>query len=119
MMSETRPYAEQSEIFFRQAQEELANNDLRQASEKGWGAASQMIKAVAQVRRWPHDEHRYLTAVVSELATENRDEELVLCYSSAETLHRTFYEGSVTPFVVALHLRQVEILMNKLRGYLR
>ena len=119
MMSETRPYAEQADIFLRQAQEELANNDLRQASEKGWGAASQMIKAVAQVRRWEHDEHRYLSAVVSELATEDRDEELVLCYSSAEALHRTFYEGAVTHFVVALRLQQVETLMNKLRRYLR
>lgn len=118
MMSETRPYTEQSGIFFRQAQEELANNDLRQASEKGWGAASQMIKAVAQQRNWRHDEHRYLTAVVSELATESKDEELVLCYSAAQTLHRTFYEGSVTPFVVALQLRRVETLMNKLRRYL-
>ena len=119
MMAETRPYAEQSEIFFRQAQEELANNDLRQASEKGWGAASQMIKAVAQQRRWRHDQHRYLSAAVSELATENRDEELALCYPSAEALHGAFYEGSVTPFVVSLRLRQVELLMNKLRRYLR
>ncbi len=119
MMSETRPYAEQADIFLRQAQEELANNDLRQASEKGWGAASQMIKAVAQVRRWEHDEHRYLSAVVSELATEDRDEELITCYDLAQELHRTFYEGSTNTFAVTLRLRQVETLMNKLRRYLR
>lgn len=117
MMSETRPYAEQSDIFLRQAQEELANN-LRQASEKGWGAASQMIKAVAQHRHWRHDEHRYLTAVVVELAAEDKDEELITCYDHAQELHRTFYEGSTNSFAVTLRLRQVETLINKLRRYL-
>ena len=34
--------------FLTQAREELAKGDLRQASEKGWGAAAQMVKVVTR-----------------------------------------------------------------------
>ena len=37
-----------------QAKQELAAGDPRQASEKGWGAAAQMVKALAADRGWPH-----------------------------------------------------------------
>ena len=40
-------YRDQSRAYLEQANEELARDDLRQASEKGWGAASQIVKAVA------------------------------------------------------------------------
>ena len=51
-MQRTTTYREQSRrgVFLAQAHEELAKGDLQQASEKGWGAASQMVKAVAQER---------------------------------------------------------------------
>ena len=38
-------YRDQSRVYLEQANEELARDDLRQASEKGWGAASQIVKA--------------------------------------------------------------------------
>ena len=37
-------YRDQSRAYLEQANEELARDDLRQASEKGWGAASQIVK---------------------------------------------------------------------------
>ena len=43
-------YREQSRRFLEQARSELREGDLAQASEKGWGAASQMVKAVAEAR---------------------------------------------------------------------
>ena len=43
-------YRDQSRAYLEQANEELARDDLRQASEKGWGAASQIVKAVAEER---------------------------------------------------------------------
>ena len=50
-MQRTTTYREQSRVFLAQAHfEELAKGDLQQASEKGWGAASQMVKAIAQER---------------------------------------------------------------------
>ena len=40
-----------------EAFEKLDQGDLRQASENGWGAAAQMVKAVAEERGWPQDDH--------------------------------------------------------------
>ena len=53
-------YRNQSKAFLEQAHNELRAGDLLQASEKGWGAASQMVKAVAESRGWQHDQHRLL-----------------------------------------------------------
>ena len=47
-------YRDQSRAYLEQANEELARDDLLQASEKGWGAASQIVKAVAEERGWEH-----------------------------------------------------------------
>ena len=38
--------------FLARARAYLAEDDLLQASEKGWGAAAQMVKAAAEARGW-------------------------------------------------------------------
>ena len=69
-----------------QANEELARDDLRQASEKGWGAASQIVKAVAEERGW---EHNWVigscTMSVSLLVEESGDRRTqdALCHSQS------------------------------------
>ena len=47
MAEDEERYATAARELFGKAQESLALNDLRQASEKGWGAAAQMVKATA------------------------------------------------------------------------
>ena len=48
----TQQYQQASERFLAQARQELATGDLPQASEKGWGATAQILKAVAEQRSW-------------------------------------------------------------------
>ncbi len=48
----TQQYLQASERFLAQARRELADDDLAPASEKGWGAATQMLKAIAEQRGW-------------------------------------------------------------------
>ena len=55
----TRKYQQDSEYFLAQAGRELAAGDLPQASEKGWGAAAQILDAVAKQRGWEHNRHRH------------------------------------------------------------
>ena len=43
-------YQTASRHLLAQAHEELAAGDTRQASEKGWGAAAQIVKSVAARR---------------------------------------------------------------------
>ena len=64
-------YRDQSRAYLEQANEELARDDMRQASEKGWGAASQIVKAVAEERGWEHRGHWELHNVVSLLVEES------------------------------------------------
>ena len=118
MTTEIVPYGEQAYIFLEQAKEELQADDLRQASEKGWGAASQMVKAVADYRDWPHVVHGHIVAAVESVADELQDRELRVCFDAAQALHRNFYEGGMSQPGVALRLAQVEILLQKLRNYL-
>ena len=50
-MQQTRTYREQSRAFLDKAREELDAGDLVLASEKAWGAAAMMVKAVAEQRQ--------------------------------------------------------------------
>ena len=74
-MQRATTYREQSRIFLGQAQEELSKGDLQQASEKGWGAAAHMVKAIAQRRGWYDRGHRSLQQVINELHDETNDSE--------------------------------------------
>jgi hypothetical protein len=46
-MTPRQPYVITSRVFLLAAQDLLAQDDLLQAPKKGWGAAAQMVKAVA------------------------------------------------------------------------
>ena len=63
-------YREQSKVFMVQAFRELSNGDLPQASEKGWGAAAQMVKAIGSERGWEHRSHEALLIIAGRLGGE-------------------------------------------------
>lgn len=117
-MQRTTTYREQSRIFLAQAREELAKGDLQQASEKGWGAASQMVKAIAQRRDLYHRSHRSLQEVINKLHDETRDSEWTSLFAVAESLHMNFYENWSTANVITLRLLQVERFVDKAEGLL-
>ena len=118
MTTARKTYSEQAAEYWSQAQEELEKGDLRQASEKGWGAASQLVKAVAEKRRWDHKSHHDLHDAVDKLAAEIKDDDLTLQFGSAANLHINFYEGWLSRPAITLHLHQVDQLMTKLRRQL-
>ena len=71
---------------------EFEQGDLLQASEKGWGAAAQILKAIAVERGWEHGSHRQLIGVVGRLETEDQGDRLRFGFRAARTLHANFYE---------------------------
>ncbi len=111
-------YRKQSKVFLEEAKKFLAEGNLYQASEKGWGAAAQAIKAVAEVRGWEHKHHNSLQQTIDRLDARASDEGYVLLYGSANALHSNFYEGTMAQASVALHLTQVEHLIDKLERFL-
>ena len=60
-----------AERFLREAEELLTRGDYLQASEKAWGAAAQMVKAVAAKRGKELKSHGELWRFVLEVAGEN------------------------------------------------
>ena len=102
--------------FLTKARAHLTEGDLLQASEKGWGAAARMVKAVADTRGWPHGSHRDLFRAVDRLADESSVPQLKTLFRSAGTLHQNFYEGWMAVEDVADGLRDVEELVGRLQA---
>ena len=115
---QTSRYRSASRVLLGQAIRELADGDARQASEKGWGAAAQMVKAVAEDRGWQHNGHALLYEVVRSLAEGTSDGQVSTLFHVAGNLHTNFYEDWFSPEVVASGLRDVESLLDKLEPLL-
>ena len=107
-------YRQQSRVFLSKAREYLVEEDLHQASEKGWGAAAQMFKAIAERRGWEHRGHRQIRRVASRLSDETGDADIRRLYRVASDLHTNFYEDLDTPADIAAGLEDVGVLLDKL-----
>ena len=114
----TQQYRQASERFMAQARRELADGDLAQASEKGWGAAAQMLKAVAQQRGWEHNRHRHHLVTASRLRSETGDGDIRHLFAVASVLHENFYENVLPPDEIAENLDDVQALPSKLKPLL-
>lgn len=90
-IEEIGDYLEQSHEFMAKSREYLAAGALHQASEKGWGAASHMAKAVAAAQGWRYETHAGFNEVLyqaRELSGNPRIQEL---RAVASELHNNYY----------------------------
>ena len=110
----THKYRDSSSSLLSQARAELAAGDVRQASEKSWGAAAQIVKAIAARRDWEHQGHRELFRAVDRLRNETGDPDVRRLFDVASALHINFYEDWRTSEAVAEALDDVERFVNKL-----
>ena len=110
----TERYRQASEHFMQQARVELAAGDLPQASEKGWGAATQMLKAIAEHRGWDHHRHRHYHQTANRLRSETGDGDIRRFFNSASALHENFYENDMDADLVAESLDDVAALLTRL-----
>ena len=84
-------YENQAQEFLANSRDFLAAGNLHQASEKGWGAAAHMAKAVATAQGWQYETHADFSEVMhqaSQLAGNPRIQEL---RSIANELHHNYY----------------------------
>lgn len=108
MVTRTAYHSETAAEFLVKGRAHLDEGDLLQASEKGWGAASQIVKAEEEERSWRHKTPGDLYRVVNRLADELADEHLQVLFHSANALHQNFYEGLMPAESVAAGLGAVE-----------
>ena len=119
---QTQEYVAASYELMGKAHNYLHQGDLRQASEKGWGSAAQIVKALAE--HWKdadvvHGRHQDLRALVAGLATAEREPDLDRSFHAAQDLHENFYENNLPAYIVDLDLRQVDEFRSKILPQLR
>ena len=116
MTTSGQQYSDTGREFIARARTYLAEEDLLQASEKGWGAAAQMVKAAAESRGWRQRGHRDLYAAINRLADETGDPNLRRLFHTASSLHANFYEGWQPREMVEQGLSDVAELVETLDG---
>ena len=84
-------FARQSSVFLDRSREYLSAGDLHQASEKGWGAAAWMAKAVAEAQGWQYNRHDEFFTVMRQAQDVSADARLRNLRRAANELHGYYY----------------------------
>ncbi len=108
-------YLKLSEKYLREGDELLSKKDYIQASEKFWGAASQIVKSVAAKRGEELRSHGELHKYAFKLREETGDPELNRLWRSAITLHQNFYEAWLPPESVKEAAEDVKKLASRVK----
>ena len=82
----------QAREFLTKGRDYLAAGDLHQASEKGWGAAAHIAKAVALAQGWQYERHSHFHRVMNRAAGLTDSNRLRFLHGRAEVLHVNLYE---------------------------
>ena len=104
--------------YLKEADQLLGAKDYAQASEKLWGAAAEIIKAVAAKRGKSLGTHRSLGEFLTELDEEKPEWGLLRDFNAANSLHMNFYEDWLPPKVVLDGADAVRDLVGKLKTLL-
>ncbi|MXZ07225.1 MAG: hypothetical protein F4Y75_06965 [Acidimicrobiia bacterium] len=115
----TLTYQDAARELLSKALVELEAGDVRRVSEKGWGAAAQMVKAVAECRGWRHQTHAALFRAVSRIVQETGDELIGTLFKVAGILHQNFYENWADETLVSGGLNCVQDLLDRLEPLLK
>ena len=89
--AEVGDVAQQSLQLLERARSYLADGDLHQASEKGWGAAAHMAKAVAAAQGWDYDKHRDFSHVLHNAWELTGNDQIRPLRAIANDLHGNYY----------------------------
>ena len=115
-----RKHLNQARDYWSKAPEYLAQGDLCQAGEKGWGTVAQLTKAVATLRRWEHYDHIAIRDAIMALPDEMPEQGVTILRGlrAAESLHGNFYEVYMSPLMTQTSLDDVRLLLEILWGLL-
>jgi len=114
-MEKVETYLNLNRKYFKEAEDLLARGDSVQASEKLWGAAAEIVKALAAKRGVELRTHTDLWNFMTKLRDELKDPEVTKLFAVANALHQNFYEASMTAEAVKDGAEAVRQLMDKLK----
>ena len=87
----TGDYRRQARQFMLKSRQYLADGDLHQSSEKGWGAAAWMAKAVAEAQGWDYTKHAQFSVVLNNVRQVTGDARIPGMRGIANELHGNYY----------------------------
>lgn len=114
-MEKTQDYLKLNNKYLKEAEALISKGDYVQASEKFWGAAAEVVKAVAAKRGIELKSHGELYGFVSKLEDELHESELARLFSLASTLHQNFYENWLPAETVKDHTEAVRKFVERLK----
>ena len=111
-------HVELARKFLERSRGYLADDDLHQASEKGWGAAAHIVKGVAAANGWEYEHHDQFDMVVQNARQRYRQPGLRQYGDSAESLHRNYYRhpSMLDAGVVRERIDDVEMMVSVLES---
>ena len=90
-LEEVADYESQARDFLASSRDFLATGNLHQASEKAWGAAAHMAKAVAVAQGWEYESHSDFSEVMYQASRLANNPRIRQIRSVANELHHNFY----------------------------
>ncbi len=107
-------YRQQARAFLVKSRQYLYEDDLHQASEKGWGAAAWMAKAVAEAQGWEYKRHAQFNDVMYRAQDLAGDARLDGLRALASELHGYFYTRKLhlRSDVISRGLDQMSVLLD-------
>ena len=89
---EVADYESQAREFLANSRDFLVAGNLHQASEKGWGAAAHMAKAVAVAQGWEYETHSDFSKVMNQARRLTNNPRIRQIRSVANELHINYYK---------------------------
>jgi hypothetical protein len=114
-MAKAQDYLWLNDKYLKEAEALMEEGDYVQASEKFWGAAAEIVKAVAAGRNVEIRSHGHLHGFVSRLGRELNDPGLSRLFGDAAALHQNFYENWLPPETVVDYGEAVKELVERLK----
>ena len=107
-------YRQQAHDFLAKSRNYLFDGDLHQASEKGWGAAAWMAKAVATAQGWEYSRHDLFSVVLNNALLALGDDRLRGLRGIANDLHGNYYRRKflLDAGIIGRDLNSVEELLE-------
>lgn len=109
-------YLELNNKYINDADECLKKGDYTQASEKLWGAAVTITKAIAAQRRKTIKTHEGISFFLAQIAKELKDESINSISLIAEGLHQNFYENVEHPDTVKKGAKTIKQFVTRMRN---
>ena len=110
-------YRQQARTFLARSRDYLAEGDLHQAAEKGWGAGAWMAKAVAEAQGWQYKRHEEFFTVMYQAEDLSGDLRLPSLWHVANTMHGFFYTREIflRADAIGRGLDQIETVLDILQ----